>query len=51
MSLVQDLKWQDNLFNDDEEEHSDIDDVGNDDGQVPDIVVAGDIFLGLCFLF
>ena len=56
VSLVQDLKCEDDPFNDDDdddddEEHNNIDAVENDDGQVPDVVVADDILPGLCFLF
>ena len=35
---------------DEEEDHNNIDDVDDEDGQVPGVVVADDIFLGLCFL-
>ena len=54
MSLREDLKCEDHAFNDDnddDEEHNDDDDVENDDGKVPDVVVADDILSGLCFLF
>ena len=54
MSLREDLKCEDHPFNDDnddDEEHNDDDDVENDDGKVPDVVVADDILSGLCFLF
>ena len=50
ISLDKDLKSKDD--DDDEEgESNNFDDVDDEDGQVPGVVVADDIFLGLCFLF
>ena len=53
MGLVEDLKCEDNAFKNDDDDEIDIDtdDVGNDDGQVPVVVVADDILPGLYFLF
>ena len=54
ISLIVDSECEDNAFkndDDDDEIHTDIDDVDNDDGQVPVVVVADDIFPGLYFLF
>ena len=50
---VHDLKREDAFDCDDEKEreYNDIDDVDNDNGQVPDVVVADDILSGLRFLF
>ena len=50
MSLLEDLKC-DAFMNDDDEIHHDNDDVDNDDEDVPVDVVADDIWPGLCFLF
>ena len=53
MELPKDLKCEgDSSSNDDDdEEHIDNDDVDNDYGQVPDVVVAEDIIPGLCSSF
>ena len=50
---VDDLKCEDAFDGDDEKEreYNDIDDVENDNGQIPDVVVADDILPGLRFLF
>ena len=53
MELPKDLKCEGDGSSDDDdddEEHIDTDDVDNDDGQVPDVVVAEDIIPGLCIL-
>jgi len=53
VSPVHDLKCEDAFDGDDEKEreYNDIDDVDNDNRQVPDVVVADDILPGLRFLF
>ena len=53
MELPKDLKCEGDASSDDDddEEHIDNDDVDNDDGQVPDVVVAEDIIPGLCSSF
>ena len=53
MELPKDLKCEGDgsSDDDDDEEHIDTDDVDNDDGQVPDVVVAEDIIPGLCSSF
>ena len=44
-----DQELQDDSDSDDEDNN--IDDADDEDGQIPDVVVADDILLGLCFLF
>ena len=53
IELPKDLKIEGDASSDDDddEEHIDNDDVENDDGQVPDVVVADDNIPGLCSLF
>ena len=52
--LDKDLNCKDDAFisdvDDEEGEGNNFDDVDDEDGQVPSVVVADDIFLGLCFL-
>ena len=58
ISVDKDLKCKDDALiaaddeeEEEEEEHNNIGDVDDEDGKVPGVVVADDIFLGLCFLF
>ena len=53
MELPKDLKCEGDASSDedDDEGHIDDDDVDNDDGQVPDVVLADDIIPGLCSAF
>ena len=52
MSLVKELKCDDDAFNeDDDDDDGGHDDVDNDEGEAPLDVVAGHILPGLCFLF
>ena len=53
IELPKDLKIEGDASSDDDddEEHIDNDDVDNDEGQVPDVVVADDIIPGLCSSF
>ena len=44
-----DQEFQDDFDSDDEDNK--IDNVDDENGQIPDVVLADDIFLGLCFLF
>ena len=44
-----DQEFQDDF--DSDEEDNKIDNVDDENGQIPDVVLADDIFLGLCFLF
>ena len=47
MIVDQELQYDSDSDNEDNK----IGDIDDEDGQIPDVVVADDIFLGLCFLF
>ena len=47
--MTVDQEFQDDP--DSDYEDNKIDDVDDENGQIPDVVLADDIFLGLCFLF